>query len=94
MLMPALSVTVIGLFVGVLAGLVSGSVARATARGLVGAWLGFLAGGLVGLVIDVTTASGGALAVLGHTGALIGALVLANRRAPARNGAALPEQAA
>lgn len=71
--MPALSVTVIGLLGALVVAVgrrrLSGGAAL---RGLVGAWLGFGVGALVGVTIDVVTAGGAFVPVLGHTGAVAG----------------------
>lgn len=82
MMMPALSVTFIGLMVALT---VVG--ARAVRRrrpavpfsgrwlvvavgAVAGAWAGFVAGALAGVVLDVTTGSGMFVALLGHAVAL------------------------
>ena len=78
MLMPFVSVTVIGLIGGAF-------VARSrrldpggpVGLGVLGAWLGFIGGAIVGVTIDVVAHTGIYVAVLGHLGALAGtALIL------------------
>lgn len=77
MVMPALTVTAIG----VLAVLATAFVAREhpSARGVVyalaGAWAGFVVGGLAGLVADVITGGGTSLAIMGHSVAVVGAAI-------------------
>ncbi|HEX6198166.1 MAG TPA: hypothetical protein VFZ37_19805 [Jiangellaceae bacterium] len=90
MLMPALSVTLIGILVAA-GGIVVRKPPRATfVRALVGAWLGFVAGAVPGLIADVLSGSGAYVAVLGHVGAVAGAVVALPRRsvvrAPSREG--------
>lgn len=75
MLMPTLSVTVIGVVVAPLAMARGARPGVALVRGVVGAWLGFLAGAIPGVLIDVATSSGWYVAVPGHAGALAGASV-------------------
>lgn len=72
MVMPFLSVTVIGLLVGSAGHFINGR-PHALWRAFFGAWAGFAAGGLLGLVLDVTLQSGRWVAVLGHTLAVVGA---------------------
>ncbi len=77
MLMPTVSVTVIGLTVG-LVGLLLFSRGRAwqeLLRGLVGAWAGFLGGALAGVIMDVMLGTGVFVALVGHGLAVLGALV-------------------
>ncbi len=83
MLMPTLSVTLIGLIVVALVVLTARApLGRTLLFGLVGAWAGFAAGALGGLLVDVVTASGFHLALVGHAVAVLGA-VLGSRRATA-----------
>lgn len=78
--MPTLSVTVIGLLGAVVTAVgarrISGG---AVLRGLGGAWLGFGVGALVGVVIDVVTAGGTFVPVLGHAGAVAGTAIAHSR---------------
>jgi hypothetical protein len=80
MLMPALSVTAIGLLVTVVliaaqwlpsARAALGAVAGAVA----GAWAGYILGALAGAALDAATGNGYFLALLGHAAAIPGALV-------------------
>lgn len=77
MLMPTVSVTVIGLTVGVVGLLLfnRGRAWRDLLRGLVGAWLGFLGGALAGIIMDVMLGTGVFVALVGHGLAVLGALV-------------------
>src|SRR5690554_4169996 len=77
MLMPTVSVTVIGLTVGVVGLLLfnRGRAWRDLLRGLVGAWLGFLGGALAGIIMDVMLSTGVFVALVGHGLAVLGALV-------------------
>lgn len=75
MLLPTLSVTAIGLVVG----LVGAIGLRRLSLGcvgwsLAGAWAGFLAGGVPGVLVDVVLGTGVWLAVIGHGGAVVGAV--------------------
>lgn len=74
MVMPFLSVTVIGLLVGSAGHFISER-PHALWRAFFGAWAGFAAGGLVGLVLDVTLQNGRWVAVLGHSLAVVGAVL-------------------
>jgi uncharacterized membrane protein YeaQ/YmgE (transglycosylase-associated protein family) len=75
MLLPTVSVTVIGLIAGPLAVVMGRSrPARALLLGVVGAWAGFVVGALVGVALDVV-GSGTYLAIVGHLMAVIGAVV-------------------
>lgn len=73
MVMPLLSVTVIGLVVGLVAGGATRRPVRGVLHGVLGAWAGFAVGGLVGVIVDVVAATGDWLAWLGHGGAVLGA---------------------
>lgn len=75
MLMPTLSVTGIGVLAALVAIGRGAPTPNALLRGLLGAWLGFLAGALPGVLIDVIVGDGIYVALLGHAGAAIGALV-------------------
>jgi hypothetical protein len=79
MLMPALSVTLIGLAIAAAGIITHRPVLPALLRGLVGAWLGFLLGGLIGLVLDVVLTDGVFVALLGHIGAAATAAVVVAR---------------
>jgi hypothetical protein len=83
MLMPAVSVTLIGL----VAGLVGYLTARyrpgpAWGLGVVGAWIGFLTGALIGVSIDVVLGEGMFVAIVGHAVAGIGAIAALRRFRP------------
>lgn len=81
MLMPTLSVTIIGVLVALGAVAVRhASLGRALLFGLAGAWAGFLAGALVGVVIDVVAGTGWMLALSGHVAALAAAVALVAAR--------------
>lgn len=75
MVMPALSVTMIGL-VGAAVGALSGRwpLGSALGRGIVGAWVGFGVGAVIGIVIDVAFGEGVFVAIVGHGAAIIGAV--------------------
>lgn len=76
MLMPTVSVTVIGLVVGLVGLLLNrGRAWRELLRGLVGAWAGFLGGALAGVIMDVMLGTGVFVALVGHGLAVLGALV-------------------
>lgn len=79
MLMPALSVTVIGIAIAVLAIMRGKGATGALLSGVLGAWLGFIVGAIPGLVLDVVLGDGRFLALLGHIGAVGGALVAVMR---------------
>ena len=74
MVMPLLSVTLIGLAMaaGVIAWRRDGLV-TALLYGVAGAWLGFIVCGVPGLLIDVALGDGKFVAILGHLGAVCGA---------------------
>jgi hypothetical protein len=80
MLMPALSVTAIGIIVGVAAIVARKQPKTALVRTIVGAWLGFVAGAVPGIIADVMSGSGVYVAVLGHAGAAVGAVMAVARR--------------
>jgi hypothetical protein len=80
MLLPTMSVTIIGLLAGVLAMLAGRSrPGPSLARGLAGAWIGFIAGALVGVIIDVILQTGIYVAMIGHGAAALGAFVALTR---------------
>jgi hypothetical protein len=74
MLMPALSVTAIGLVVGlVLAVLGKRRLWRTLLICTLGAWAGFAIGAVPGVVIDVVLRDGIFVAIIGHLAALVAA---------------------
>lgn len=77
MLMPAVSVTFIGLMAGLLAmALTTRHRPRAKLlTAVAGAWAGFAAGALPGISLDVAAGTGIFLPVVGHAGAAAGAAV-------------------
>ncbi len=76
MLMPALSVTLIGVVVALAAGALRHlHPARTALPALFGAWAGFAAGAVVGVITDVISGSGSWLAVIGHLAAVAGAVL-------------------
>ncbi len=80
MLMPTLSVSLIGLVVAaVLVMTAPEAPGQTLLGGLLGAWLGFVLGALAGMIVDVATGSGVFLAMAGHAAALVGAAVFAAR---------------
>lgn len=79
MLMPGLSVTLIGLAIAAIAIALRKPAVPALLWGLIGAWAGFVALGLVGLVVDVVLFDGVYVAILGHIGAAIGAAIAVGR---------------
>jgi hypothetical protein len=79
MLMPGLSVTLIGLAIAVAGIVMHRPVPPTLLRGLIGAWAGFLTFGLVGLVLDVVLGNGTFVAFLGHLGAAVTAAIVVAR---------------
>jgi hypothetical protein len=80
MLLPTVSVTVIGLLAGLLALLLGRyRPGPALVLGVVGAWIGSIAGALVGVIIDVMLQTGTYVAVIGHAAATAGAFVALTR---------------
>lgn len=80
MLLPLVSVTLIGFVAGLLvrpSPPARRGVGRSLVAGCVGAWAGFAVFGLVGVVVDVLAGTGSYVALLGHAGAVIGALAAA-----------------
>jgi hypothetical protein len=75
MLMPALSVTGIGIAIAVMAIIRGKPATGALLRGLLGAWLGFVAGAVPGVLLDIVLTNGVYVALLGHVGAAAGAIV-------------------
>ncbi|MBB5913334.1 putative membrane protein YeaQ/YmgE (transglycosylase-associated protein family) [Nocardia transvalensis] len=90
MLVPIVSVTFIGLLVGVFAGAVvqHARPARAALTGLFGAFAGALAGAGIGTLLGPALPAGHYAALLGYTGAVLGALAFVttpeHRTAPRR----------
>lgn len=82
MLLPGLSVTLIGLVVGLLAGVAVGTPGRSQVRGVVAAWIGFVGGAFVGLLVDALLRTGTWLGWLGHAGAIVAAVGVAMVRSP------------
>jgi hypothetical protein len=74
MVMPLLSVTVIGVIVGMVAGAATGKIGRRPIEGVVAAWLGFLAGAVLGILLDILAGTGWIVAWFGHAAALAGAV--------------------
>jgi membrane associated rhomboid family serine protease len=79
MLMPGLSVTLIGLVIAAIAIARGKPALPVLLRGLVGAWVGFVGLALIGLVVDVLFFSGMYVAILGHIGAAMGAAIAVAR---------------
>ncbi|MGB3632500.1 MAG: hypothetical protein WA982_00515 [Rubrobacteraceae bacterium] len=76
MILPTLSVTVVGLIGAAVGGAMRmHAPLMALARGLVGAWGGFAAGALIGVLIDVVTQTGIWLGIVGHLAAVAGTVV-------------------
>lgn len=82
MLMPTLSVTLIGVTIGLVAGISRGTPGRGTLQGLVAAWCGFVVGAFVGVIMDALLGTGTWLALIGHAGALTAAIVSFAARSP------------
>lgn len=85
MVMPALSVTAIAIVVAVVAILRKRPTAATALRAFVGAWVGFVAGAVPGVIADILSGSGGYVAVLGHAGAAVGAVVAVTGRSVTRS---------
>ncbi|NLU69926.1 hypothetical protein [Streptomyces sp. HNM0574] len=83
MLMPALSVTLIALIVAAVLIRNRRPRLRPLLGALVGAWAGFALGALLGVAVDVLTANGYFLALVGHLAAIPGAVLGIRRAAPA-----------
>lgn len=79
MLMPGLSVTLIGLAIAALGIIRHKAALPALLRGLIGAWVGFVGLALIGLVVDVILFDGSYVAILGHLGAATGAAIAVAR---------------
>lgn len=76
MLLPAVSVTLIGLVAGLIFTLLRRSKPLVMLLlGVAGAWVGFLVGAVFGIAIDVISQSGVFVAILGHLMAIPGSLV-------------------
>ena len=79
--MPLVSVTSIGLVAAAVALLLGRrTVLGAGVRGLLGAWGGFVFGAVAGVLVDVLTGNGVYLAIVGHSGAVVGAAWALSRR--------------
>src|SRR5690606_31661684 len=82
MLMPGLSVTLIGIAIAALGMVRYKRALPVLGRGLVGAWVGFACLALIGLAIDILLFDGVYVAILGHLGAAAGAgIAVARARA-------------
>jgi len=80
MVLPTVSVTVIGLIAGLIAVVGRRSrPARALLLGVVGAWAGFGVGAIIGVVIDIVVQTGIYVAIVGHLVAVVGAVVALTR---------------
>lgn len=80
MIFPFLSVSVIGLIAGTGWFWAKGqSLGAYLGLALAGAWVGFVAGALVGVTVDVVTAQGVYVAIVGHAVAVAGAGLLPRR---------------
>lgn len=84
MLMPIVSVTVVGLLAGLAGATVTGERNQSLIRGVVTSWIGFFAGALVGLAIDTAAGTGIWLALFGHAGAIAAASAVLFVRRPVR----------
>jgi len=97
MLLPLVSVSLIGMLVGLVVGLAVGPpastgrrLALKVAAAVAGAWAGFLVFGLTGVTVDAVAGTGVWVPALGHVGAVFGAVLAAwgggrsgRRRGPA-----------
>lgn len=94
MLVPGLTVTVIGLVVGLMSGVVlqHAPLLRSILGGLVGAWAGFAAGALIGWLVDSVLPADSYGMMFGHALAVLGALgfVTSPRRMATSTGEWLP----
>ena len=80
MLLPAVSVTVIGLIAGLLFIIVGEKRLMYTLpRGIAGAWIGFIMGTILGVIIDVIAQTGIFLGIMGHLMAVFGSIATLNR---------------
>ncbi|NNH73432.1 hypothetical protein HLB23_26855 [Nocardia uniformis] len=81
MLVPGVTVTVIGLVVGIMSGVVlqHGPLLRSMIGGVVGAWAGFAAGALIGWLVDSILPAGSYGTMFGHALAVLGALGFVTR---------------
>jgi ribose/xylose/arabinose/galactoside ABC-type transport system permease subunit len=82
MLMPALSVTAIGVIAAVVAITRHRPPVAALVHALVGAWLGFLAGAVAGVLLDIALQTGIFVPILGHAVAAAGAILAVTRTRP------------
>jgi hypothetical protein len=80
MLLPALSVTLIGIVTALFAIVRGGAAGQLLLRGLLGAWLGFVAGAIPGVLLDVILGDGVYVALIGHGAAVAGAVIAVRRR--------------
>lgn len=79
MLMPALSVTAIGLIVGLVMWVVRGRFTGPVVSSILGAWAGFLVGAPFGILLDVVGRTGDRFVVVSHLAAVLGAVSIAIR---------------
>jgi uncharacterized membrane protein YeaQ/YmgE (transglycosylase-associated protein family) len=80
MLLPTVSVTMIGLIASLIAiGVRRSQPAQGLLLGVVGAWAGFIVGALIGVVIDIVARTGIYVALLGHLGAVVGTVLALTR---------------
>ncbi len=73
MLVPLVTVSLIGLFFGLRAPESLGSQAKAVRIALVGAWIAYIVGALFGLVVDLVMFGGFWHTLIGHIAAVFGA---------------------
>ena len=91
MLLPTITVTVIGLlFAAIAAAVHRRAAAWVVLLGVVGAWVGYLVGAGAGRVLDAATASDRMLDVFGHLGAIVVAAWVVDRYAAIGVGARAP----
>lgn len=74
MLLPAVSVTVIGLTAGLIFVILRKDNSGAP-RGIAGAWVGFIIGAIFGVIVDVIAQTGIFLGIVGHLMAVFGSFV-------------------
>ncbi|MBL1077373.1 hypothetical protein JK358_23505 [Nocardia sp. 2] len=76
MLVPGLTITMIGLAVGVVTGVIlqHGPAPRSVLGGVIGAWAGFAAGALIAWLADPVLPGGYYGLLFGHAFAVLGAL--------------------
>lgn len=76
MLLPTVSVTVIGLIAGLIFVVVRSSQPLPTLLlGVAGAWVGFIVGAIFGVVVDVIAQTGVYLGIVGHLMTIPGVVV-------------------